>query len=701
MCGQFGHNLLNNGNLSLSECNGRLYTIWMQAGDPDIGDSTDCVDENVGPAFLGAYNSDLHMSVSLSLDGSLWDGRRNLTNSKTPLCDGTDGNPCDHDSWPSMSRFGMDSRASVIGPTYWSAAPEAFAVRDAIAPSYPDTGFYLDVQFVDDLLPENAMFLGDAFWTNNPLKWFRLPCIDPIIRPVPYFPRELYVHPRDWVKSGTEITLEIEVANFGNADLNMTSITSSILQGSGWLQVNTPSMLIAPGTSGFASFTLNPGGAITTPPGSPYGIEAWLLFENDEPTLGVDSFHINTVIADTVIPVQYEVVTTDLGLQMGVLNNGSFGNFPNTGGYMAFENPATNLHADCDSQEVYLYDGSPIIMYDAATYFWNTYYNADDHDGVVNLLPALGAKEAKSCNSDGYSKYITGVFVTPDSAIGMNKTWLAPETNDSWVLEKWQIFSYDGASHTGVRLGEWADIDVPSSDNANDQGAVLSDGGTNVGFYIWGEDDGSFCTNNNNRFYVHALLGHYWQTEFDLDENVNHQTIDGGLVGPPEALMTTAYDFIPDSVWNNLNRGGNFTGSSQWLDQRSLLSFGGFDIAPGDTLVIWTVHGSLINASTVDVDNLYAAAKSSYLLTRADTDNCSCCGRYTGGLAGNADCSIDGKRNLADITRLIDRVYISKETLCCEANGDVTEDGKINLADITKIIDCIYISKVCSFPCFF
>jgi len=78
-----------------------------------------------------------------------------------------------------------------------------------------------------------------------------------------------------------------------------------------------------------------------------------------------------------------------------------------------------------------------------------------------------------------------------------------------------------------------------------------------------------------------------------------------------------------------------------------------------------------------------------------------CCGVYTGGQTGNTDCSDDGKRNLADITRLIDRVYISKAELCCKANGDVDgdEDGKINLADITRLIDHVYISKIETAPC--
>jgi hypothetical protein len=51
--------------------------------------------------------------------------------------------------------------------------------------------------------------------------------------------------------------------------------------------------------------------------------------------------------------------------------------------------------------------------------------------------------------------------------------------------------------------------------------------------------------------------------------------------------------------------------------------------------------------------------------------------------------------NLADITKLIDRVYLSKNPLCCEENGNVDgdNDAKMNLADITKLIDHIYLSK--------
>ena len=73
----------------------------------------------------------------------------------------------------------------------------------------------------------------------------------------------------------------------------------------------------------------------------------------------------------------------------------------------------------------------------------------------------------------------------------------------------------------------------------------------------------------------------------------------------------------------------------------------------------------------------------------------NCCGLYTGGFTGNTDCDTEGKMNLADVTRLIDRIYLSKAPLCCEANGntDGDIDAKMTLADITVLIDHIYLSK--------
>jgi hypothetical protein len=76
----------------------------------------------------------------------------------------------------------------------------------------------------------------------------------------------------------------------------------------------------------------------------------------------------------------------------------------------------------------------------------------------------------------------------------------------------------------------------------------------------------------------------------------------------------------------------------------------------------------------------------------------SCC---FDGYSGNTNCSVDAKRNLSDITRLIDFIYLSKADLCCEAEGNVDgdSDGRINLGDITRLIDHVYLSKGATAPC--
>ena len=72
-----------------------------------------------------------------------------------------------------------------------------------------------------------------------------------------------------------------------------------------------------------------------------------------------------------------------------------------------------------------------------------------------------------------------------------------------------------------------------------------------------------------------------------------------------------------------------------------------------------------------------------------------CCGQYTGGVTGNTDCDSGGTMNLQDVTRLIDRIYLSQHPLCCERNGNINGDseGALNLQDVTALIDHIYLSR--------
>ncbi len=67
----------------------------------------------------------------------------------------------------------------------------------------------------------------------------------------------------------------------------------------------------------------------------------------------------------------------------------------------------------------------------------------------------------------------------------------------------------------------------------------------------------------------------------------------------------------------------------------------------------------------------------------------NCCIDYT----GNVDCSTVEVPDIADITRLIDYLYISHLPLCCLKEADVdVSGGQPDISDITRLIDFLYLS---------
>lgn len=57
------------------------------------------------------------------------------------------------------------------------------------------------------------------------------------------------------------------------------------------------------------------------------------------------------------------------------------------------------------------------------------------------------------------------------------------------------------------------------------------------------------------------------------------------------------------------------------------------------------------------------------------------------------DVNSDRRTNLADITKVIDYVYLSKLPIFPAESADTNCDGRANLADITRLIDNVYLSK--------
>lgn len=62
--------------------------------------------------------------------------------------------------------------------------------------------------------------------------------------------------------------------------------------------------------------------------------------------------------------------------------------------------------------------------------------------------------------------------------------------------------------------------------------------------------------------------------------------------------------------------------------------------------------------------------------------------------SGNVDCDLAETTDIADLSALIDNLYISFSPLCCkqEANCDGSPDGAVDIADLSALIDYLYIS---------
>jgi hypothetical protein len=148
----------------LSECNGKLYVLFTQYNDIYHGIYDDCHEDAFSEGIAeGTANGDLFLT--LSVDGGLnWSIACNLTNTHTPHC--TDD--CASESYASMSRFGMESSG------------DNFDGVPIIDPTEEYTGdYFLDVQYIEDK-SSGAIIHGHGSWTINPVRWFRIPCIDSI-----------------------------------------------------------------------------------------------------------------------------------------------------------------------------------------------------------------------------------------------------------------------------------------------------------------------------------------------------------------------------------------------------------------------------------------------------------------------------------------------------------------------------------------
>lgn len=90
-------------------------------------------------------------------------------------------------------------------------------------------------------------------------------------------------------------------------------------------------------------------------------------------------------------------------------------------------------------------------------------------------------------------------------------------------------------------------------------------------------------------------------------------------------------------------------------------------------------------------------SKLSNVVKRTTTSAIQCCS----GRAGNVDCDLADRVDIADLSTLINYLYFSSPPLCCagEANLDGSPGGEVDIADLTALMDALYLSLSSPAPC--
>jgi hypothetical protein len=304
----------------------------------------------------------------------------------------------------------------------------------------------------------------------------------------------------------------------------------------------------------------------------------------------------------------------------------------------------------------------------------------------------FGNPAEPTADSGAFEVYRTGTFVTNDHSLGLQKEWYAPKQLDTcnFIIQCLKLFSFDGATHTGLAVGEAADWDIPASSGVDNLGGF--DASAKL---IYQVGSGFGCQDNTNRFAGVALLGTATNVPCLVDTS---STPYGAYTQSNATYLYPTNGFVASQLWSLMQTAG-YSSLGSLEDQHSVITyFNNLTLNPDDTVYVYTVISSVRNGSSSDlVDNVLAARQW------FGDHRSSICGQ-TGcciGLAGNTDCDPDDIVDIGDLTRLIDYLYISNDPLCCyeEGNADGDPGGVVDIGDLTDMIDYLYISNDPPKPC--
>ncbi len=727
----------------ISQCDDKLYVLFSQYQDVKNGIWDNCHITNWTESnYIGSANSTLHFSISDMVNGGLnWDPARALT-AFTARCDTAfTGDPldpvdplaetvCHSHSSPSMTRFGMD-----IGDGPDNGFANAVVVSDPGWNQTESPDYFLDVVYVDDLAP-GAVMLGEGLWATNPIKWFRLPCVDAESAPVLTLdPVGIYLP--NWGKTGVPVEYTVTMTNIGNTPLTVSSIYPQEIDNidpaiNGWLAVNENSFggtisEVVPGNS-FDITVIANNGSIVDELYSPAILTGRIIFESDS-YLGYDTLEITFIVADTLQVPEIDIINTSQ-ISLAVGNDGAYGcGLYDTLGQMDYHIiGAAEIECDtCDTgvgsfAHKYLYDASPFILTNINDNrrISASLHNMDwlsKYEGIADGLRPL----------DGISEIVegtvadvlqTGLACSADSTVGLKSMYIAPQHPDTgqFIVQVLKYYNLTDATISDLIVGTVEDWDIPSdtgvrnTSNFDVERKIMYMSGWEAG------QNDTFCNNSNNG-----------NDCVESDLRIGGSGFFGGFHCKPTGIKaadkfeeaqgsftTKTVNWLGDNLRGHLpaqrlydTLSGAVFGYSPWVannifgpeslfrDLTMITSFGQYTLGVNDTLVFVKFLASEYQGGLAGFQETIDKA-------RAFTLNYLCCDIW--GKPGDAD--VNGSVNILDVVHLINFKYKGGNGVkwpsstygpgydncdnLMNVDEHATGTGQINILDIIYLINSLY-----------
>jgi hypothetical protein len=501
-----------------------------------------------------------------------------------------------------------------------------------------------------------------------------------------YRPEPLYVF------SGGDTTVTLRMYDSG--DVNCAFIISVIYEdGLDWVQTNPGNGLIPAGFNYDVRLKFSaPAGAV---PGS-----QWKC------TIRVDH---NAPGSPRLIPVCLDIGIADSWNTGAVLATACKRLYVRDDGLLANNqrDAALDMIDDCDTfntqtnSHIYLHIGTPIVSWITGAGDTVRYCEYDESVNSPKAFATLKNIRVDSTIMPSYT-YATSTFCTADSSIGFVAHYWFPRASDTCdiIFCKLKFVNRTATTINGVKVGELLDWDVPS-DSGVRNGSGFSAPYRMIYQYgvEFNQDDSTeaLCPQQSSLRYA-ALANTDTITFFK-----NYLTFDAPTYIYKSGPYHDSAPLPAGAVYRLMTIDGYqrympYNPESLYVDLVTLVTFGSYNLAPGDTnkavfILATTKTGfarQFATAGVADQTDEAGLAGLNEAITKArifsenhPETRISCCQK-----AGDAN--VDSKLNVGDAVFVINYVFKSGPRPVCMHQADTNGDCKVNVGDIVYIINHVF-----------